>query len=520
MMRELTRSSRAFRPARRANANAEKGTALENNARRRVLIVDLNNFATFPTLTVGVLVAALRQEGHEVQVLCPLSHDVPAAERERQENWFDHFKQRIHLTESPWLKVPRNLGRRVREGWMERSHPIVLREVERALERGPDIVLLSAYFQHFNSVKEIGERALRRRIPVLLGGAMFNNDEAAGVWRTIPGLAAVVGAESDLTISALVEAVCNGENLTRFAGLTLPNGQKTSPAPPLRQLDEAPIPDFTDFPWDRYRVRIVPVITGRGCQWDRCHFCSDVFTVNGRTFRTRSIENVLLEMQEQARRHGTTSFLFHDLKLNSYPDMIRGIASKLQSYVNGAEWIGTVHVDLRKDNGLSRKDLFAAVSGGMRRINFGLESGSQALLDRMDKGTSVAGNSEFIRDAFEAGLSIRCSMFKGYPGETADDMEKTASFLESHSPYLDRIRFSDFSLLADTPIYKIINGKESEITGFKVTKKLKFQARSNYIYNRTDQSAYATALTKVLRIVHDINRRPIRSAARQFDGVM
>ena len=123
------------------------------------------------------------------------AHDVPAAERERQENWFDHFKQRVHLTEISWLRIPRNFGRMVREGWVERPHPTVLREVERALERAPDIVLLSAYFQHFNSVKEIGERALKRRIPVLLGGAMFNNDEAAAVWRTIPGLAAVVGAE-------------------------------------------------------------------------------------------------------------------------------------------------------------------------------------------------------------------------------------------------------------------------------------------------------------------------------------
>ena len=519
-MGERTRSPRAFRPARQVSSSTSEVDPVTNNARHRVLIVDLNNFATFPTLAVGVLVSALRQEGHEVQVLCPLAHDVPAAERERQENWFDHFKQRLHLTETPWLRIPRNLARTVREAWVERPHPTVLREVERALERGPDIILLSAYFQHFNSVKEIGERALKKRIPVLLGGAMFNNSEAAAVWRTIPGLTAVVGAESDLTISSLVEAVCNGESLARFPGLTLPDGQTTTPAPPLRQLDDVPMPEFTDFPWDRYRLKIVPMMTGRGCQWDRCHFCSDVFTVNGRTFRTRSIENVLLEMQEQARRHATTSFLFHDLKLNSYPDMIRGIASKVQSYVNGAEWIGTVHVDLRKDNGLSRRDLFSAVSGGMRRINFGLESGSQALLDRMDKGTSVVGNSEFIRDAYEAGLSIRCSMFKGYPGETADDMEKTASFLENHATYIDRVRFSDFSLLAETPIYKIINGDKVEVTGFKVTKNLKAKARSNYIYKRPDQSAYSKALTKVLGIVHDINRRPIRSAARQFDGVM
>jgi anaerobic magnesium-protoporphyrin IX monomethyl ester cyclase len=256
-MGERTRSSRAFRPARQVSSSTSEADPITNNARRRVLIVDLNNFATFPTLTVGVLVSALRQEGHEVQVLCPLAHDVPAAERERQENWFDHFKQRVHLTETPWLQIPRNLARTVREGWVERPHPTVLREVERALERGPDIVLLSAYFQHFNSVKEIGERALKRRIPVLLGGAMFNNSEAAAVWRTIPGLAAVVGAESDLAISSLVEAVCNNESLERFPGLTLPNGRSTTPAPPLRQLDDVPMPDFTDFPWDRYRVRIV-----------------------------------------------------------------------------------------------------------------------------------------------------------------------------------------------------------------------------------------------------------------------
>ncbi len=104
-------------------------------------------------------------------------------------------------------------------------------------------------------------------------------------------------------------------------------------------------------------------MTGRGCQWDKCVFCSDVVSVSGRTFRTRSVDSVLLEMQEQARRHNTASFLFLDLKLNSYPDMIRGIADGIGRYVQGAEWIGTVHVDRRRDNGLSRRDLQAAVAG-------------------------------------------------------------------------------------------------------------------------------------------------------------
>jgi anaerobic magnesium-protoporphyrin IX monomethyl ester cyclase len=518
-LNKSTRGVRAFRPARPVVSAESDSVPIMDHKSYRVLIVDLNNFATFPTLTIGVLVAALRRDGHEVQVLCPLAHDVPAAERERRETWFDHFKQRVHLTESPSLRLPRNLARKLRAAWIERPHPTVLKEVRRAMKSGPDVILLSAYFQHFKSVKEIGKLALERGIPVLLGGAMFNNSDAAEKWRTIPGLAAVAGVELDLGISALVRAVCKREPLTHFTGLTLPAGQKTGPAPPLRQLDDVPMADFTDFPWDRYRVRIIPMMAGRGCQWDRCLFCSDVVTVNGRTFRTRSIENVLLEMQEQARRHSTTSFLFHDLKLNSYPDMIRGIGSEVQHYVYGAEWIGTVHVDLRKDNGISRHDLFAAVSGGMRRINFGLETGSQSLIDRMDKGTSVERNSEFIHDAFEAGLSIRCSMFKGFPGETVEDMEKTAAFLAAHAPYLDRIRFSDFSLLADTPIYKMVDENKAA-KGFELTKRIHSKARAEYIYRRTDHRAYSRELRKVLRTVHEINRRPIRPAARQFDGVM
>lgn len=517
-MGEAIRQRRAFKPARHIIiVEGERNRPIRQA--HRVLIVDLNNFATFPTLTIGVLVAALRKDGHQVQVLTPLVHGVPAAERERQENWLDHFKRRVHLTESPSLRLPRNLARSLRSAWIERPHPTVLTEVSRALERGQDIVLLSAYFQHFNSVKEIGRIGLENRVPVLLGGPMFNNPAAAEVWRTIPGLTAVVGAESDFQISALVRAVCSGDSLAQFFGVTLPDGRKTSLAPPLRRLDDVPMADFSDFPWDRYRVRIVPMITGRGCQWDRCLFCSDVVTVSGRTFRTRSVQNVLLEMEEQARRHATTSFLFHDLKLNSYPDMIRGIASEVQRYVYGAEWIGTVHVDLRKDNGVSRRDLFAAVAGGMRRINFGLETGSQSLIDRMDKGTSVERNAEFIRDAFEAGLSIRCSMFKGFPGETADDMAKTATFLEAHAPYLDRIRFSDFSLLDETPIYKMVNEGRAE-AGLKVTKRIHAKARAEYVNNRTDHRAYSKALKEVLQKVYEINSRQIRSSARQFDGVM
>ncbi len=496
---------------------------------RKVLIVDLNNFASFPTLAIGLLVSSLRSSGHCVDVLCPLAYDVPAAARERRELVFDHWKRRLHLSTLPALRWLRDTARAMRESWSERPSPKLASMVADVItERRPDLVLLSAYLRHFQSVKLIGEIALARRIPVLLGGPMFNVDGVSEAWRDVPGITAIVGAEADRSISAMVEAVCRKQSLRHFPGLTFPDGTRTEPAPPLRDLDDTPIPDFTDFPWERYPVRIVPMMTGRGCQWSRCVFCSDIVSASGRSFRTRSLQSVLLEMQEQALRHETKNFLFLDLKLNSYPDLFRGIAEESHRYVPGAEWIGTVHVDMRADNGLSRRDLIAAVAGGMRRISFGLESGSQRLLDLMDKGSSVEANSQFLRNAHDAGLSVRCTMFKGFPGETAEDMELTASFLETHSQYLDRVRFNEFSLLEDTPIYERMArqavspevGSQAEVGKLKILRLAHRKAKADYINPETSSRAYRKAKRRALAAVFVINRKPIRSAARQFDGLM
>lgn len=486
----------------------------------RVLLVDLNRFASFPTLTIGLLTAALRQRGHRVSVLCPLAYDVPGTQRERQETIYDYWSMRVRLSDLPAVERLRDLARAPRNYLRDRPHPAVLREVRRQLDDGADAVLVSAYLNHHAAVREIGRLTQERGIPLLLGGPMYNLREVAQAWRGIDGITAIVGAEVEMSVADMVETLVAGGDITAFPGVTVPDGRTSPAAPPLRPLDATPFADFTDFPWDRYPVRIVPMMTGRGCQWDKCTFCSDVISAGGRSFRTRSLEHVLLEAEEQARRHGTRNFLFLDLKLNSFPGMFRGLAENLRRRVRGAEWIGTVHVDLRRDNGLSRHDLNAAVAGGMRRLNFGLESGSQRLLDMMNKGASVEANSAFIRNAHEAGLSIRCSMFKGYPGETAADMEATADFLEAHAPYLDRIRFCNFLLNLGTPVHSALLERGGEDEHMLIRAAEDAHALARYRWRMSRDRAYRRAKARVLRCVHEINRRPIRDSARQFDGLM
>lgn len=515
----LNRKVRALRAAHQVGAAEIRPEAAAGTTGRRILMVDLNNFATFPTLSIGILVSSLRNAGHQVRLLCPLAYDAPAAERERNETPVEDLMRRVHLSTNPLLQTARSLAHRVYIWGTERAHPVVIREVRKALEQRPDVLLLSAYLNHFSSVEAIARIAKEMQIPVLLGGPMLNLPRTADVWRQIPGVTAVVGAESDVTIADLVETVVRGGDLLAFPGVVLPDGTRSGIAPPMRRLEQIPIPDFTDFPWDRYPVRVIPVMTGRGCQWDKCLFCSDVITTAGRTFRTRPIEAVMLEIEELSRRHQTTNIIFIDIKLNSYPDMLRGIANNIQRYVRGAEWIGTVHVDQRKDNGLSRKDLAGAVRGGMRRVSFGLESGSQRMLDLMEKGTNVERNSEFIRHAHEAGLSIRCTMFRGFPGETADDMRATVKFLEAHKNYIDRVRFVDFKLSEGTPIHDAVVQKNPVAESLLVTRTDLKRAKLFYDHSYQDRH-YRREVAKACGIVHQINRGHLRNSARQFDGMM
>jgi len=499
---------------------ASVGRALGDTPGRRALIVDLNNFATFPTLAVGLLVAGLRGAGFKVSVLSPLDHGVPAAEREHAETFRDHLARRVHLSSWGPLAPARDAAREVRDWWNNRPDRRVLREVERALAAHPDVLLLSAYLQHHATAAEIGRLAQRARVPLLVGGPMFTQPEAADSWLRIPGLTALVSAEADLSIGALASAACGGGDLLAFPGVTLPDGRGSSAPRPLRDLDATPTPDFTDFPWARYRVRIVPLMATRGCQWGNCTFCSDVVSASGRSYRNRSADHVLAEMREQSQRHHTKNFLFLDLKLNSNPELFRAIVGNVQSQIEGARWISTVHVDDRRDNGLSRPDLQAAYAAGMRRISFGLETGSQRLLDAMRKGSHVERNAEFIRDAREAGLSVRCTMFRGFPGETAHDLELTADFLERHAPNIDRIRFNEFSAPMGTPIYRELMSEPPRFADLRVTGLDPARARARYVTPRGRDAAYRKAMSRVLRAVHEVNRRPIRSDTPEFDGLM
>lgn len=486
----------------------------------RLLVVDLNNFAYYPTIAVGYLVAILRRDGFRVDVLSPLSHGVPSAAREKQETLLDHVERRVSYSTRPWVDAPRRFLGNLRSRWRARPEERVRAAIRAELRDPPDAILISTYTDSHALCVELAAEAQRANVPVLLGGPAFNQARIADEWRSIPGVAAVVGGEVEGYVAELVRDAIARRDLARHPGAFLPDGRSGPAAPPLRALDELPHPDYDDFPWDRYPHRIVPVLTGRGCGWARCTFCADIVTANGRGYRSRRPDLVLDEIEAQTRRYATRNVTFLDIKLNSNLAMWDALAHELPSRVPGVKWICAVHVGVDEANGLSAKQLDVAARAGLSRVTFGLESGSQRVLDAMDKGTRVESNAAFLRHASEAGISVRCTLIQGYPGEDAGDLERTAEFLERNAAWLDRVRLNRFNALVGARFAKDYEKDRSRFPGLRDLEWEYRHARSRYRYLPAETEPYRRAMRRVLGAVHRVNRKPLKETAREFDGVM
>ena len=491
----------------------------------RILLVDLNNFARYPSVAIGYLTAILRAGGYDVELLAPLSTGVGGVPREPRSPWWGRldleFRYRTAVSRNRLLRRVRARYAAYHASKLARSKHSLCAEFGRRLDKGFDAVLVSTYLMYYPHCHALGEICRSRGVPLLVGGPYFAAHEVAREWIDLPGLAALVGGEVELHLCELVHRVINREPTNDLPGVwASESGNLSLNAPPLANLDSLPFPDYSQFPWSRYPNTIVPMITGRGCGWGVCTFCSDVTSTAGRTFRSRSPDNVLAELSHQHRKHGTLSFVFTDLKLNSDLKVWHALAEQFQCAVPGAQWIGAVHVGSRGENGLTKDDLQRARAAGMVRLTTGFESGSQRILDRMAKGVDLDLTSRFLADAYGADISVRTTMITGFPGERAKDVHETCSFLERHERYIERIPIYRFQIMTGTRFAQRLERKPTRFAGLSGITLQHRLAQIGHEYAETADPKYRSAISRLLGIVHRINRKPLRASARDFEGVM
>lgn len=198
-------------------------------------------------------------------------------------------------------------------------------------------------------------------------------------------------------------------------------------------------PDFSGFPLAEYLSPqpILPLAASRGCYWGKCRFCPEAaapthpFVVDP----AASVPERLLALSNQT---GVRHFHLTD---NAIPiAALRALAGRAEE-LQALRWHGFV----RFERALVEKELADGLArSGCTLLQLGLESGSQAVLDRMEKGTQLAEVGAILKNLRRAGIATYVYVMFGVPGETLADAELTRNFLEEHS---DEIGFLNLALM-------------------------------------------------------------------------
>lgn len=496
-------------------------------ATKKVLLVDLNNFARYPTLPIGYMAAILRADGLQVDVFSPLMVGVGGVVREKRPHRFSllvsKLNHRAATSSHIWVRRWRQRLADGRASDLAAHHDTVVEGFARSFaECRPDAVLISTYLMYRPVCERICALCQAAGVPVLIGGPYFSQPEVIQDWMQMPGLSALAAGEVELALPGIVRTLLQGGELMQFPGVisTDAGGQVQGDiAPPLVQLDAVPFPDYRDFPWSAYPNRIAPIVTGRGCGWGVCTFCSDVTSTAGRSFRSRSPSNVLQEMAHHHRELGVSRFVFTDLKLNSDLSMWRSLAANVQTTVPGAEWIGAVHVGTG-DNGLGADELREVAASGCVRLTTGLETGSERVGELMKKGTRREAVGRFLHDATAAGISTRCTMITGYPGERAQDVHASAAFLEEHHGAIERVSLNRLNIVMGTTLHRRLQAQPARFPGVTLLAQNAAMAQVEHHNRETQSTEHRRAMGRLLTAVHRINRKALLQRAQEFEGVM
>ncbi|MBZ0274385.1 B12-binding domain-containing radical SAM protein [bacterium] len=281
-------------------------------------------------------------------------------------------------------------------------------------------------------------RATRKRMPatpIVLGGIHVTADPRHNA-ETIPEADYFITGYAEQSLALLARALETHAPLDTIPSLTwrAPDGLRTNPDSTTRiDINAIPIPDrslvraYTEKNAYYQVLNAKPfdtIVTGRGCPFV-CGFCYNA--IRPRTM-TRSPDSVMEELVYLHQR----GVRFVDVDDDHFT-FDRPRAMEIFRRLTREKMDLSLFIKARPNN-VDEELILAARGAGVSIISYGVESGSQRLLDAMHKETNVEDNARVIAMSQAAGLQVHTGYLIGYPGETPETIEETIRFARRTKP--------------------------------------------------------------------------------------
>ncbi len=278
-------------------------------------------------------------------------------------------------------------------------------------------------------VKKVNPKA-----KVILGGGLPTAFPSLVLERTEADIA-VVG-EGEVTIKELAEQLEQEALLSDVDGIWYKQGdglKTTKPRELVEDLDTLPFPARHLFPMERYIQNPVPylrmfdrevvssnIVSSRGCPY-RCAYC--FHGLWGHRFRARSADNVVAEIKHLHETYSVNGIFFMDDTFVLNRKRTLAICDRLIEEDMGITWVASGRVNLVDHELLERMR-----AAGCRVILYGIESGSQKILDEMCKGVTVEQARQAVLATWQAEILPIGYLMIGMFGETRQTVAETVRF--------------------------------------------------------------------------------------------
>ena len=339
----------------------------------------------------------------------------------------------------------------------------------------------------------------------------------------------VLLGEGEISLKELVFKLVNNEQIDLLKGIVYKNDLDYTINPKrevLKNLDELPMPawDLIDINaykevWSRSGKKFtLNIATTRGCPY-KCNWCAK--PIYGVRYNSHSPEYITKLISTLKENYSVTNFWMCDDIFGLKPKWVQNFNTALKK----AELRITYTIQSRVDLLLKEDTIEALAESGLKEVWVGAESGSQKILDAMDKGTQL--NQIYKATQLLKLKNIKVAFFIqfGYLNETKDDISKTIEMIKELQP--DNIGVSVSYPLPGTKFYEMVkddlkfksNWKDSDDLAmmFQGTFNSRFYKKLHrYVHKEYRKSQAISNFHQLIKNPFSISKDKVRSLLLYF----